>query len=170
VKKHALILVFALIGVLLTACGVGLNIKQDEAGNTVLDVSLPESVVNTILQDAVLNTSTDPNPSDQLLNQIDSIDMKPGLISVAGKRTLADGTQVNGTFDLSLSADNGQLRASVSNVQVAGDPVSQEAINQINERIASSLAQNASDNSNSEFNSVTITDDALQFVVTIKNT
>jgi hypothetical protein len=169
VKKHTLMLSFALIGLLLAACGVGLNIKQDEAGNTVLDVSLPESIVNTILQEAVINTTTDPNPNDQLLNQIDSIDMKPGLISVVGKRTLADGTQVNGTFDLSLSADNGQLRASVSNVQVAGDPVTQEAINQINERIASSLAQSASDNSNSEFNSVTITDDALQFVVTIKN-
>ena len=94
--------------------------------------------------------------------------MKPGLISVAGSKTLADGTQVNGTFDVSLAAANGQLQASVLNVQVAGEPVSQETISQINERIATALAQSASNNDQAQINSVTITDAALQMVVTLK--
>jgi len=164
VKKYTLILSFLVVGALLTACGLGLNIKQDAAGNTIIDVSLPESAVNTILKESVV---TGDNQND-VLNQIDSVDMKPGLISVAGKRTLVDGTLVNGTFDLSLTAENGQLKASVSNVQVGGEPVSQEAINRINERIASRLAQSASDNDQSEVTSVNITDSALQFVITIK--
>lgn len=154
------------IGLLLAACGVGLSVKTDAQGNTVLDVSLPETVVNEIIKGAV--TSDVGGDANAILNQIDSLDMKPGLISVAGKKTLADGTQVNGTFDVTLAAENGQLRASVSNVQVGGSPVSQETINQINERIASALAQSASDNDQAEITSVNITDTALQFVVTIK--
>lgn len=157
----------ALVAVL-AACGVGLNIQQDAAGNTVINVSLPETVVNTILREAVVNNDAAPDPNNQLLNQIDSVDMKPGLISVAGKRILADGTQVNGTFDLTLSTENGQLRASVSNVQMGGEPVSQEAINRINERIASQLARSASDSNDAQFTSVSITDDALQFAITLK--
>ena len=159
---------FSLLAVLLlvAACGVGLSVNTDAQGNTILDVSLPETVVNEIIKGAV--TSDVGGDANAILNQIDSLDMKPGLISVAGKKTLADGTQVNGTFDVSLTAENGQLKASVSNVQVAGEPVSQETINQINERIASDLAKSASDNDQSEITSVNITDTALQLVVTIK--
>ena len=154
------------IGLLLAACGVGLSVNTDAQGNTILDVSLPETIVNEIIKGAV--TSDSGGDANAILNQIDSLDMKPGLISVAGKKTLADGTQVNGTFDVTLAAENGQLRASVSNVQAGGSPVSQETINQINERIASALAQSASDNDQAEITSVNITDTALQFVVTIK--
>ena len=38
--------------------------------------------------------------------------------------------------DVTFTAENGQLKASVSNVQVAGEPVSQETITQINERVS----------------------------------
>ena len=164
-KTGRIMIGLLLVGIL-AACGVGLNVKTDAQGNTVLDVSLPESMVNSILQGAVVSEGA--GDSDAILTQIDSVDMKPGLISVAGKRTLPDGTTVNGTFDLSLSAENGQLRASVSNVQIGGGAVSQESINQINERIARSLAQSASQNDQSQISSVNITDGALQFVVTIQ--
>jgi hypothetical protein len=154
-----------LLAILLAACGVGLNIKQDAQGNTVLDVSLPESVVNPILQGAVVDNS---GSSNTILDEIDSVDMKPGIITVTGKRTLPDGTKANGTFDLSLSTENGQLKASVSNIHIEGTEVTQETLNQINERIASALSKSASNDDKSEITSVNITDNALQFVVTIK--
>jgi len=153
-----------LVGLLLSACGVGLNIKTDAQGNTVVDASLPESVVNSILQKSVV---TGDNQND-LLNQIDSVDMKPGLITVTGQRTNPDGTKTPGSFDLSLSAVNGQLKASVSNVKVQGEPVSQATIDQINQRIADDLAKSASSSDKAEITSVSITDTALQFVITIK--
>lgn len=165
-KRYGMLFSLLALGLLLAACGVGLSVKTDAQGNTIIDVSLPETVVNEIIKGAT--TSETAGDANAILNQIDSLDMKPGLISVAGKKTLADGTQVNGTFDVTFTAENGQLKASVSNVQVGGEPVSQETINQINERIASDLAKSASDNDQSEITSVNITDTALQMVVTIK--
>jgi hypothetical protein len=165
-KRYGMLFSLLALSLLLAACGVGLSVNTDAEGNTILDVSLPETVVNEIIKGAV--TSDNAGDVNAILNQIDSLDMKPGLISVAGKKTLADGTQVNGTFDVTLAAENGQLKASVSNVQMAGEPVSQETINQINERIASALAQSASSNDQAEINSVSITDTALQMVLTIK--
>jgi hypothetical protein len=165
-KRYGILFSLLALSLLLAACGVGLSVNTDAEGNTILDVSLPETVVNEIIKGAV--TSDSAGDVNAILNQIDSLDMKPGLISVAGKKTLADGTQVNGTFDVALATENGQLKASVSNVQVAGEPVSQETINQINERIASALAQSASSNDQAEINSVSITDTALQMVVTLK--
>ena len=155
-------------GLLLSACGIGLNIKTDAQGNTVLDVSLEESVVNRILQQAVNNAENSSNNQNGWLNQIDSVDMKPGLIIVTGQRISPDGTKTPGSFDLTLSAENGQLKASVSNVQLQGVEVSQEQINQINERIASELSKAASNSENAEITSVNITDNALQFAITIK--
>ncbi|MBZ0288321.1 MAG: hypothetical protein K8I30_11960, partial [Anaerolineae bacterium] len=144
-----------LLALVVTACGVGLNVKQDEQGNTILDVSLPESVVNQVLQSAVVNdqgtTSADAN---EILTQIDSVDMKPGLITVTGKRTMPDGTLANGVFDVSLSAENGQLKASVSNVHVEGMEVTEAAVNRINERIATELAKSASSDDKAEITSV----------------
>ena len=165
-RKLSIGLSVLLLALVLAACGMGLNIKQDEQGNTILDVSLPESVVNPILQGAVVNDSG--SGGDAILTQIDSVDMKPGIITVTGKRTMPDGTLANGTFDLSLNAENGQLKASVSNIHVEGMEVTQAMIDQINERIASALAKSASSDDKSEINSVSITDSALQFVVTIK--
>ena len=165
-RKWTISLSIALLALTLAACGLGVNVKQDEQGNTIVDVSLPESVVNQILQGAVTNTSGDS--SDEILDEIDNVDMKPGIITVTGKRTMPDGTKANGTFDLSLTAENGQLKASVSNIHIEGTEVTQETVNQINERIASALAQSASKDDRSEITSVSITDNALQMVVTIR--
>lgn len=168
-KKSTIMLGVALLAVVLAGCGVGLNIKQDAQGNTVLDVSLPESVVNPILQGAVVDNKSGSS-SETILDEIDSVDMKPGIITVTGKRTMPDGTKANGTFDLSLTAENGDLKASVANIHIEGTEVTQETVNQINERIASALSKSASSDDKSEINSVNITDDALQFVITIKKT
>lgn len=165
-RKLSIGLGVVLLAMALAACGVGLDIKQDAQGNTVLDVSLPESVVNPILQGAVVTDSG--SSDDKILTQIDSIDMKPGVISVTGKRTLPSGTVANGSFDLSLSAENGQLKASVSNVHVEGMEVTQAMVDQINERIASALAKSASSDDKAQINSVNITDNSLQFNITIK--
>jgi hypothetical protein len=155
------LLVLAAVG-----CGVGLNVNQDAEGNTVLDVSLPEAVIGPILQDSVMNNST--SSSDTILDEIDSVDMRPGIIIVTGKRTLLDGTKVNGSFDLALSVKNGQLKASVSNVHIEEMEFTQATMNQINRQIASDLLKNISHDDQSEITAVNITDTALEFVITIK--
>ena len=46
------------------ACGVGLSVNTDADGNTILDVSLPETVVNEIIKGAVTSdTPKMPTPS-----------------------------------------------------------------------------------------------------------
>jgi hypothetical protein len=154
-----------LLALLVAACGTSLNVRTNEQGNAVVELGLPESVVNTILRDSVITDNTD----DNLLTEISSVDMKPGLITVVGSRTLPDGTKAPGSFDLSLTAENGALRASVSNVEIQGYTFTDEQLARLNERIASSLAQSASENANSYIDSVNISDDSLKFVVTIQN-
>lgn len=165
-RKWTIGLSLMLLALTVAACGVGLNVKQDAQGNTIVDVSLPESVVNTILQGTV--TTDQGSGDDNILTEIDSVDMKPGIMTVTGKRAMPDGTKANGTFDLSLSAENGELKASVSNIHIEGMEVTEAAVNRINERIASALAQSASKDEGADITSVSITDSALQFVVTIK--
>jgi hypothetical protein len=152
------------VGLLVAACGASLNIKTNEAGDTVIEVGVPESVVNTILREAVSSGDTE----NDLLTTITGVDMKTGLITVTGTRRLADGTEAPGSFDLALGTENGALTATVSNVQIQGYEFTEEQVAQLNTRIAQSLSASASDNDSSEINSVAITDNSIQFVITVK--
>jgi hypothetical protein len=130
----------------------------------VIEVGLPEEVVNTILRQTV---DTD-NVDTDLLTTINSVDMKPGLITVTGTRTLANGTEAPGSFDLALGAENGDLKATVSNVQIQGYEFTEQQLTDLNARIAQNLGSSASSDNSTEFNSVNITDNSLQFVMTVK--
>ncbi len=163
-KKYVILTGLLLIGIFAAACGTSLNIKTNEAGDTVIEVGLPESVVNTILSESVTTGDTE----NDLLTKVTSVDMKPGLITVTGTRTLADGTEAPGSFDLSLSTDNGTLHAAVSNVQIQGYSFTDDQLARLNQRIADSLSNSASDKKDAQITSVNITDTSLQFVVTIK--
>jgi hypothetical protein len=158
-----LLLMLAAVG-----CGVGLNVNEDAEGNTVLDVTLPEAVVGPILQGSAMNNASAANSETMLLDEIDSVDMRPGIIIVTGKRTLLDGTKVDGSFDLALSVRNGQLKALVSNIHIQEMEFTPEVIRQINRQIAADLLKNISHDDQSEITAVNITDTALEFVITIK--
>jgi hypothetical protein len=164
-KKGFVFCTWIVVLLLVAACGTSLNIKTNEQGDTVIEVGLPEDVVNTILRQSVDTGDAD----NDLLTEINSVDMKPGLITVTGTRTLANGTEAPGSFDLALGAENGDLKATVSNVQIQGYEFTEQQLTELNQRIAQNLGSSASDNDTTEFNSVNITDNSLQFVMTVKN-
>lgn len=154
------------IGCLLfvSACG-GLNVKQDAAGNLVLNVSLNEDQVSGAIQNALVNVNVN---GVTLLTQLTGLDLQPGKIVVKGNHTAQDGQVYAGSFEIAVAAVGGRIQAQLQNVNIVGTTISNDLINQVNAQIAAGLSAVSTNQPNVTFNSVTITDSTLTVEITVK--
>ncbi len=140
--------------VLTLACG----------GSATIVVPLTESDVNQIIQ----NTTITSGPDD-LLVEVSSVDMQEGFIRIHGTYEREDGTSVPGSCDLSLTTQDGALKAEIVAVSIAGIDLQDERITRINDELtkAFAAAASASDSGEVEFTSVTITEDKLTLAIKV---
>ncbi len=104
----------------LSACGL--------AANRDIPLSLKEANVNEVIQTAV--------SGQNLPFRVDNIDMKDGFIRVSMAYRQEDGSDLNGSYDVALKVDNGQLTAEISNVDMPGLILDQQILDQIAELIS----------------------------------
>ncbi|MBL8161861.1 MAG: hypothetical protein JNJ61_07725 [Anaerolineae bacterium] len=157
-------LLAALLLVLLAACGSGLNVNVDQQGNLGITIELQEDTVNALIKDAVINSEG----GEPILTEINSIDLKPGTITVSGTRTVG-GTRVEGSFDLSVATDGGALRARITAVNIPGVTLDSRVIAQANTSLEEAFRQSASQADEVRFDSVEVTDTSLKMVITVLN-
>jgi hypothetical protein len=147
------IAVLLLAGLLLSACTIGVDRNPD--GSLKVEVSLPEATI----QDEI-----DQGLNDPLIQDL-SADLREGYIFVTADRKRVQGDVVDQlTFRLDLGAQDGNLTAEISDVQVNGKPTDAAYADVWNERLANRLENAGRRNPDATLQSVTISGDAVEFV------
>ena len=150
---------FLLIVALATACGTSIAIDDDSVEIT---VPLSESAVNRLLRYSFVEQD-----DDNLLEDITSIDMQPGLIRMFGTYTSSDGSTVPGSADVTMSAKDGTLEAEITAVDIAGLDIDHPRVTHINDVMAKAFGDEASDNDDVEFVSVDIAEDGMEITIRV---
>ena len=156
IKLAPFLLIMALAA---TACGT--SIAVDSTG-VEITVPLSESVVNRLLRHSVVDQD-----DDNLLDEITSIDMQPGLIRMFGTYTNSDGSSVPGSVDLTMSAKDGALNAEITAVDIAGLDIDHPRVTHVNDLMSDAFADEASDDDEVEFVNVDITEDGMEITIRV---
>ena len=128
--------------------------------NKNITLKLQEEKVNEVLQSV--------NISHDLPFQIDRIDMNDGFMRVYMSYTKQDNSKMNGSYDLRMSIQNGVPVANISNVDMTGLNLDQQMLDQIGQLMIRDIFSAAADlNEQVEFQSIDITEDEMQIVLTI---
>ena len=127
-----------IIAMAATACGTSISVDEDSVEVT---VPLSESTVNRLLRSSFVEQD-----DDNLLDDITSIDMQPGLIRLFGTYTHSDGSTVPGSADLTMSAKDGALDAEITAVDIAGLDIDHPRVTRINDLMSKAFSDEASDN------------------------
>lgn len=163
--KRTLLIVLASLTLAVMACNVGgIGIRQDEMGQTVISVSIPEQTVNDLVKQAVTNVNVNGR---NIITEVRSIDMKPGAIAVSGKADIPNLGVVDATFDVLISVSDGRLSVQLANVVTSGGTLDQSVIDQINRNISASLSAQALGNRDAKITAVRITDTEMQVEITL---
>ena len=161
-SKKRFVLMAVLAGLLLVGCGTNVNVNFNAEGGASISVSLDEARINELLRN---NPST--TERDGLLTEITAVDMQEGLIQVSGVHVRPDGTRLDGSYDFTLSASDGQLAAQVVAVHIEGFSMDDARIARINQQLAEGFGRAASESPNVHFNSVVIGNNELKISLTV---
>jgi hypothetical protein len=160
-KKLAILSI--LVTLLVSACQFGgVNVSRNEDGTLNADVSLTESDVNTIIQNALAQSG---NP----LLRDPNVDLQNGQIVVTGTHDKRDGSgSVSGTMTLTVTVNNGALSVQVTALNVEGLVADDNRIAQLNQQLAGVFGQRGlGSNNRAQITAVTITDNALTFTLKV---
>jgi hypothetical protein len=155
-KKKQWMLVMVLLAaasLAISACSIAVDRNPD--GSLRLEVNLPESTIQEEIA-AALN--------DPLITDLQA-DLRQGHIFVTAerKRVLGDETDVL-SFQLDLGTRDGHLTAVISDAKINDEPVNEAYVAVWNERLAQRLEEAAKRNPDSSLQSVSVGDDALNFI------
>lgn len=150
--------------VFLTGCRAGaVEIDRNpDTGMTDITVTLTESDINTLVQEAL---SRSANP----LLRNPSVDLQTGAFVINGEHDRQDGGgTVSGSIRVAVSLVNGALQVSVTQADIEGWDVGDARIEQFNQQLATALGQRALQrNANAQLTDVTITPDSFTFTLSI---
>ncbi len=104
----------------------------------VVDVTIDQAELD---QGGSFSTSGTFGPYDRLLDEVARIEIHDGFLRYTGFKTQPDGSRLPGSFDLSLGAANGMLKAQVTAVRIPGMTLSDALIIRGNRWPESELSQ-----------------------------
>ena len=129
-------------------------------GNREISINLKEANLNEVIQNAA--------EVQDLPFQVNSVDMKDGLMRVFMSYRKEDGTELNGAYDITLKTEEGQLSAEIMNVDMDGLVLDQQILDQIADLIKRDFVNASSSiRGQVEFRSLQIGEDGLQMVLDI---
>jgi hypothetical protein len=168
-KNHSpqtpLLLTLALLAALLLpalACSLGgVTIGKDSA---TVDVTLKQDQVNELLKNEQA-TSSDP---DRLLDKITSVEMHDGYMRIFGTGKTPAGDEVEGSFDVSLGAENDVLQVKIIAVDMPGVDMSDPRIEKTNTELEKELTESVTEsNGEVQFKEASVTEGALNLKVQV---
>ena len=102
-------------------------------------------------------------PYDRLLDKVTAVEIHDGFIRYVGTKTLADGSEAEGSFDLSVGAENDMLKARIVAVDIPGVDLNDARILKANAEMEADLTELLTDSSAQVlFKEVTATEGALR--------
>lgn len=138
------------------------EVEQNNDGTATITIGLIEDEINSIITNA-LNNAENPLLSDPVA------DLQVGQIVVSGEHDLQDGSgNVPASITLQVSVVNGSIQSQVVQADIEGWDASDERIQQMNEQLATRLAEIArEENANASFDSINITDNILEIAIIV---
>ncbi len=151
------LLLAVVLALALTACG-RVNIQRNASGGMTVTVTLTEADINAVVEQAL----AEENP----LLRDPYVDLQNGAIVISGEHDLRNGQgRVSGTVTVTLSVEDGTLRAQITDVQIEGIDVSDEQVARLNDRLAEGFALRAGrDNRVITMTSVSVGNDSIELV------
>jgi hypothetical protein len=164
-KQSLFLIIVALAALALSslACSMGgVTLGNNSA---LVDITLNQDEINQFLNRVEVN----PDYSrDRLLDKISSIEMQDGFIRVLGSATQPDGSEVNGSFDVSFAAENDLLKVQVIAVNIPGIELSDPRIVKANQEITDGLTQSVRDsNGDVQYKEASVKDGVLKMKVQV---
>jgi hypothetical protein len=142
-NKIPVIAVAALLAVLVLgslACTIG-GLTLDKNAATI-DINLTQDQINTIIQKAAAeNTDT----ANQLLDSITGVELHDGFVRLLGTTKGSDGSEVNGSYATSFTAENDMLKAQIIAVNIPGVTLTDPRIAQMNQQMADALSKSVTE-------------------------
>lgn len=152
----------ALLIVGLAACNRGTveDVQRNPEGGVDVTISLTEQEVNDAVAQALENSG---NP----LLRNPQVDLKPGQMIITGEHERRDGSgTVSGTVTVNISLEAGKIRVQVPQAQIKGFDLSDERIQQFNDRLATIFTNRLErDQGVITVTALNITEDSLQFTI-----
>jgi hypothetical protein len=144
------ILVFGLLGVLVSGCAA--TITRNADGSLTVETSMTADSLQSELTAAI---------ADPLIQDL-TVQLQSGYIDVSATRKRLNSDQTDSlTFRLDLGISNGHLTASISNALLDGQPVEANRVAEWNGRIANRLEQFGQRRSDSSLQSVSVTSQSI---------
>jgi len=139
-KTRFMLIAALLLATALAACGCS-------AGNTplgsitrVVEVTIEQAQLD---QGGPNSTAGLTGPYDRLLDEVARVEIHEGFVRYTGFKTRPDGSKAPGSFDVSVGAENGALKAQVIAVNIPGVTLSDPAMVEANRRLAAELGEMA---------------------------
>jgi len=164
--KNPVLFVAALLAlVALTSLACTFSGVRMRTNSPVIDVTFDQNDIDQLH----LNTDAHANhPYDQLLDEITRIELHDGFIRFLGTVVLPDWSEVDGSFDMSLGAENGVLKARIIAVNIPGIDLNDWRVLEINNEWEDDLTQVLVDSHGEVlFKEVVVQEDELRIKVQV---
>ncbi len=166
IRKTPLWLAAGVLGVILLttlACSVfGMSVGKNGA---VIDVTLNQDQVNHMLENS---TVTHQGQEPELLEKVTSVEMMDGFMRVYGTATDANGAEVEGSYDVSVSAKDDILMVEIIDVNVPGVDMSDPRIVKTNQQLVDDLTKSVTElNGEVLFKEASVKDGVLKIKIQV---
>jgi hypothetical protein len=148
------LLVMGFLALMLLSCGL-FNFSRNLDGTFRVETNLSLNVIQTMIE----NTAQFSDVVDMKL------ELRDGYIFVSAAQLDFQGVEARDvSFNLELGANNGQLTAAFTNVQVGNNAFDHEKIAAYNQMLAEGLAQGAQQTEQARLESVSVSPDGVKMV------
>jgi hypothetical protein len=165
-NKPTLLIAFlvALLALTSLACSIGgLTLGRNSA---TIDITLSDDQVDRMFARATLN---DEARDDVIFRHITGIDILDGYIRVYGIAEMADGSEVEGSYDVSIDAKNDVLVVQIIDVDIEGVTLDDPRIVDANQELTKELSEIVTEsNGEVRFKEASVEDGELKMKVLVK--
>ncbi len=165
-KSNKIILVLLAVIIIMTtmACSMGgININQNKA---TINVTVTQDQVNRLLQNAEGEVTIS---NERLMEKITSVEMHAGFIRIFGEDLKTDGTSVPGSIDVSVGAEDDELKVQIIAVDLPGVTLDDPRIVDANVEMARELSQSVREaNGDVVYKEASVSESGLKLKMEIK--
>lgn len=162
--KRTILFVFALLALMaLTSLACSFSGPDMGSVSSTVDITLTQEMFDRMSPDAEFRLDRGCEP----LDEIDRIELHDGFIRFLGTSFLTGGTEREGSFDLSLAAQDGMLKAEIVSVDIPGMDLHDDCIVDANVHMEADLSHLADPQSEVLFEEVKVEEGLLRMKVLV---
>jgi hypothetical protein len=141
-RRNPLLIVAAMLAILaLSSLACSFSGPRMGTVSSLVDITLTQEMFDQMSRNSEVHLGDDCEP----LKEVTRVELHDGFIRFVGKNIQADGTEVDGSFDLSLGAEDNLLKARIVAVDIPGMTLKDRCFQDTNIELAMDLSELAED-------------------------